>query len=228
MIKTICRYFLDNLWNEQVLINKKRNLHTVCTLLTQTLQDKIFPNAEKVSYNCLLSIVLSKFLMKMLPTPNFIFKSIEAKALWIKLYDLTWFSEGGVTLTPHDTDWFPLDFIKIHRVDRALGVSWLLEVDIGIAQWAACYHVAANSNWKNWPSLNSFWILLGVTVDKLPVRIFRKALPLLLRDGDLRRKDSPSDKTVWMSPFFIRQKIDPPLKNFVWALTITKKYIRKL
>lgn len=37
-----------------------------------TLQDRMLPNAEKVSYRALLSIDLSKFLMKMLPTPLFL------------------------------------------------------------------------------------------------------------------------------------------------------------
>ena len=35
-----------------------------------TLQLKIFPKAEKVSYMALLSISLSKFLMKTFPTPD--------------------------------------------------------------------------------------------------------------------------------------------------------------
>lgn len=34
-----------------------------------TLQDRMFPKAENVSYKALLSIDLSKFLMKMFPTP---------------------------------------------------------------------------------------------------------------------------------------------------------------
>lgn len=34
-----------------------------------TLQERMFPKAENVSYNALLSIDLSKFLMKMFPTP---------------------------------------------------------------------------------------------------------------------------------------------------------------
>ena len=38
--------------------------------LTYTLQDKMLPNAEKVSYIALLSIDLSKFLMKTMPTPE--------------------------------------------------------------------------------------------------------------------------------------------------------------
>lgn len=37
-----------------------------------TLQDRMLPNAEKVSYSALLSIDLSKFLIKMLPTPLFL------------------------------------------------------------------------------------------------------------------------------------------------------------
>ena len=38
----------------------------------QTLQDKMLPKAEKVSYKFLWSIDLSKFLMKMLPSPDFL------------------------------------------------------------------------------------------------------------------------------------------------------------
>jgi len=34
------------------------------------LQLKMFPKAEKVSYMALLSMVLSRFLMKTLPTPE--------------------------------------------------------------------------------------------------------------------------------------------------------------
>lgn len=37
-----------------------------------TLQDRMLPNAEKVSYRALLSMDLSRFLMKMLPTPLFL------------------------------------------------------------------------------------------------------------------------------------------------------------
>ena len=37
-----------------------------------TLQDKMLPKVEKVSYMILLSIDLSKFLIKMLPTPDFL------------------------------------------------------------------------------------------------------------------------------------------------------------
>lgn len=35
-----------------------------------TLQERMFPKAEKVSYRALLSMFLSKFLMKMFPTPD--------------------------------------------------------------------------------------------------------------------------------------------------------------
>jgi hypothetical protein len=38
--------------------------------LQHTLQLKMFPNAENVSYMALLSILLSKFFMKTLPTPD--------------------------------------------------------------------------------------------------------------------------------------------------------------
>lgn len=37
-----------------------------------TLQDRMFPNAENVSYKALLSMDLSRFLMKMFPTPLFL------------------------------------------------------------------------------------------------------------------------------------------------------------
>lgn len=37
-----------------------------------TLQDRMFPNAEKVSYRALLSIDSSMFLIKMFPTPDFL------------------------------------------------------------------------------------------------------------------------------------------------------------
>ena len=37
-----------------------------------TLQDKIFPKAPNVSQRALLSMLLSKFLMKMFPTPDFL------------------------------------------------------------------------------------------------------------------------------------------------------------
>jgi len=37
-----------------------------------TLQDRMFPKAEKVSYSALLSMLLSRFLMKTLPTPDFL------------------------------------------------------------------------------------------------------------------------------------------------------------
>ena len=37
---------------------------------THTLHDKMFPKAENVSYNALLSILLSRFLMNTLPTPD--------------------------------------------------------------------------------------------------------------------------------------------------------------
>ena len=37
-----------------------------------TLQDKMFPKAEKVSYRALLSMDLSRFLMNMFPTPLFL------------------------------------------------------------------------------------------------------------------------------------------------------------
>ena len=40
-------------------------------LSVHTLQLKMFPKAEKVSYMALLSMDLSKFLMKTLPTPDF-------------------------------------------------------------------------------------------------------------------------------------------------------------
>lgn len=35
-----------------------------------TLQDRMFPKAEKVSYRALLSMDLSRFLMKTFPTPD--------------------------------------------------------------------------------------------------------------------------------------------------------------
>lgn len=38
-----------------------------------TLQDKIFPKTEKVSYNALLSTLLSRFLINMLLPPDFLF-----------------------------------------------------------------------------------------------------------------------------------------------------------
>lgn len=37
-----------------------------------TLQERMLPNAEKVSYSALLSIDLSRFLMNTLPTPDFL------------------------------------------------------------------------------------------------------------------------------------------------------------
>ena len=37
---------------------------------TPTLQDRMFPKVEKVSYKALLSMESSRFLMKMLPTPD--------------------------------------------------------------------------------------------------------------------------------------------------------------
>lgn len=37
-----------------------------------TLQDKMLPKAEKVSYKALLSIDSSMFFMKMFPTPDFL------------------------------------------------------------------------------------------------------------------------------------------------------------
>lgn len=36
-----------------------------------TLQERMLPKAEKVSYSALLSMDLSRFLMKTLPTPDF-------------------------------------------------------------------------------------------------------------------------------------------------------------
>jgi hypothetical protein len=46
------------------------HLRKLNTKQTLTLQDKMFPNAEKVSYKALLSMLLSKFLMKTFPTPD--------------------------------------------------------------------------------------------------------------------------------------------------------------
>lgn len=42
------------------------------TAVGNTLHDRMFPNAEKVSYRALLSMDLSRFLMKMFPTPLFL------------------------------------------------------------------------------------------------------------------------------------------------------------
>lgn len=41
-----------------------------CNTVKHTLQLKMFPNAENVSYIALLSILLSKFFMKTFPTPD--------------------------------------------------------------------------------------------------------------------------------------------------------------
>lgn len=43
-----------------------------CLTLILTLQDRMFPKAENVSYKALLSIPLSRFLMNTFPTPDFL------------------------------------------------------------------------------------------------------------------------------------------------------------
>lgn len=58
--------------------NRVKNLSLIKTIINKTnvkhhtLQLNIFPKAENVSYMALLSILLSKFLMNTLPTPDFL------------------------------------------------------------------------------------------------------------------------------------------------------------
>lgn len=40
--------------------------------IAPTLQERIFPKAENVSYKALLSMESSRFLMKIFPTPDFL------------------------------------------------------------------------------------------------------------------------------------------------------------
>ncbi len=61
----------------------------------------MLPKAENVSYRALLSMDLSRFLMKMFPTPLL--------------------RSDGVSLGPHDADGPALDHVKVHRVQGALG-----------------------------------------------------------------------------------------------------------
>jgi len=53
-------------------------------------------------------------------------------------------SQGGVTLTPHDPDRATLEDIKVHGVQGTLGISWLLEVDVGVAKRPPGDHVPAH------------------------------------------------------------------------------------
>merc|ERR1712045_894959 len=55
-------------------------------------------------------------------------------------------TQTGITLTPHDTDWFTLQNVKIHSVKGSFSVSRLLEVDISISQRHPGDHVPANPN----------------------------------------------------------------------------------
>lgn len=59
---------LSTSYNSKVWTIHRANRDCVLWL---TLQDKILPKAEKVSYSALLSIESSMFLIKMLPTPDF-------------------------------------------------------------------------------------------------------------------------------------------------------------
>ena len=67
--------------------------------------------------------------------------------------EFTWFSECWITLAPHDTDWFSLDFIKVHCVNGSFGIGWLLEIDVSIAKRASSNHITTDSNWQDWTSL---------------------------------------------------------------------------
>ena len=68
---------LHTIWHHRIVIHwtqKTGKYHnTLCSFWNTciyTLQERMFPKAEKVSYRALLSMLLSKFLMKMLPTPD--------------------------------------------------------------------------------------------------------------------------------------------------------------
>ena len=127
--------------------------------------------------------------------------------------DFTWFSECWITLAPHDTDWLSLDFIKVHCVNGSFGIGWLLEIDVSIAKRASSNHITTDSNWQDWTSLKIINDHLIHRRFSLPEKIFRKAWLLWLHGEGLRRKDSPSDKTVGLSSFSTTEKNGPTLKN---------------
>ena len=53
-------------------------------------------------------------------------------------------SQRGVTLTPHDPDGAALEDIEVHGVQGPLGVSGLLEVDVGVSKGPPGDHVPAH------------------------------------------------------------------------------------
>ena len=70
------RWWVIRVWASEVLlyliIHKIPLLIKALLPASLTLQDRILPKAEKVSYRALLSMLLSRFLMNTLPTPDFL------------------------------------------------------------------------------------------------------------------------------------------------------------
>merc|ERR1719412_3547669 len=99
----------------------------------------------------LLSILLSRFLMKTFPTPDLLREGIVHGLVVDTLIQIldedvpdSGSSQRRVTLAPHDPDGATLEDIKVHGVQSALGVSRLLEVDVGVAERPPGDHVPAH------------------------------------------------------------------------------------
>lgn len=126
---------------------KKNRASTEITAFT--LQDRMFPNAENVSYRALLSMDLSRFLMKMFPTPLFLNEGsrwdhmmrrglplITSKFIVSK-------ARSAESRTAHSAQNIHHQ-LKQWRSRWTPTISWLLEVHVGIAKRPAGDHVSAH------------------------------------------------------------------------------------
>ena len=43
------------------------------------------------------------------------------------------FSNGWISLAPHDSHWSSFQVVKVHRVESSFGIVRLLEVDVSVA-----------------------------------------------------------------------------------------------
>ena len=61
------------------------------------------------------------------------------------------------------------DDVEIHRVESAFGVSRLLEVYVGISEWASRDHVATNADGKHGTSLRKLFVQHGLSDVRMQV-----------------------------------------------------------
>ena len=113
------------------------------------------PKVENVSYNILLSMDLSRFLMKMFPLLD-LRRDGSAAAVVISAGlapNRSAAREALTTVGPHDANWLATDHGVVHGVQSPLSVRHKAEVDVGVAEWAPSDSITANANGLNWTNL---------------------------------------------------------------------------